>query len=231
MRAGHGAATTLRYPIPPMPDATEPTAEDERDTLFALLATAAVHATWDPSPLGQGPGHNIGAVLVDPAGLPVAFARNESSGRRDLTEHAELRLMRGRIAAQPERTELAKHCIYTTLEPCVMCAGMMLMTNIRRAVFAQPDPHYGGVFDRLAAGAKPYPKRVVARPAQHPALAALARGYAASGLPEIIHWLPTADAERAFALCARAFSQFNPAHPTNGPAYAAARELLDDISP
>ena len=199
----------------------------ERDAIFSMLAIAAVHATWDDSPLGEGSGHNIGALLVDKTGTPVAFARNESSGRRDLTEHAELRLIRHRIAASPDRTELHKHAVYSTLEPCAMCAGMMAMTNIRRVVYALPDPIYGGVFDRL----KGYPQ--VPDHAAAPGIASrpLWGAFARSGMPETIRWLPTESAREAFGTVAKAFGAFTASCDANLPALESAREFLATLAP
>lgn len=195
------------------------TPDSERDLIFTLLNVALVASTWDDSPLGEGQGHNIGALLVDKKSRPVAFARNESTGRRDLTEHAELRLMRAHIAASPERTELHKHSLFTSLEPCAMCAGMAAMTNIARAVFAQPDPVFGGVFARLAG----YPKPITATAC---ADATLANAFALSGHSEVIDWLPTESARQAFAKLAGDLLGFAPRHAENEVHLANAHAFL-----
>ena len=36
-------------------------------------------------------------------------------------------------------------CLYTTLEPCLMCLGIAMMHRISRIVVACPDPHGGTV--------------------------------------------------------------------------------------
>jgi len=207
-----------------MPDFTD--AQQERDAIFALLACAAVAKTWDTQPLGKAHGHNIGAVLVDKKHRPIAWERNQTGGRRDLTEHAELRLIRGFIAAHPERTELHKMQIYTTLEPCAMCAGMMTMTNVRRVVYAQRDPLYGGVFTRLAAAPQPYPKQVEAIPAPKIVRTDLEASFAASGHDELIHWLPNKTAQTAYRETARRFDTFAATFDENAAALAAARHFL-----
>jgi tRNA(adenine34) deaminase len=203
-------------------------ADEERDAIFSLLACALVAETWDDSPLGEGLGHNIGAVLVDKKHRPVAWARNETSSRRDLTEHAELRLMRGYIAADPERTELHKHQIFTTLEPCVMCAGMMAMTNVRRVVYAQRDPLYGGVFDRLYADPTPYTKQVEALPAPELVRSALEQQFAASGHAELINWLPSPEAHSAYRAATNQLNSFAITHPENTPHLETARTFLNE---
>jgi len=44
---------------------------------------------------------------------------------------------------------LENYTLYTTLEPCIMCAGMMVMSRLRRVVYGQADPHYGGAMERM----------------------------------------------------------------------------------
>ena len=203
-------------------------ADQERDAIFSLLAFAAVEKTWDESPLGEGGGHNIGAVLVDKKHRPVFWARNESTGRRDLTEHAEVRLIRGYIASQPALTELHKHQIFTTLEPCAMCAGMMAMTNVARLVFAQTDPVYGGVFDKLASEPSPYPKRVEALPAAPAVTDPVNDAFQRSGYDEAIQWLPTSRARVAFEHAAEQFADLSIAFTENAPHLADARRFLKE---
>jgi tRNA(adenine34) deaminase len=126
--------------------------EAEADRLYMLLAVSLAVRHWQHGAGSVGDaglfGHNVAAVLADRDGLPFGWARNASKSMRNLTEHAEVRLVRGAIAAQ-EGTDLYKCTIYTTLEPCVMCAGMMTMANVRRVIFGLRDSSYGGVFERL----------------------------------------------------------------------------------
>ena len=64
---------------------------------------------------------------------------------------------------------LKGHTVYTTLEPCAQCSGMMVLTNIRRTVYGQTDPGFGKAIERLKldskkwnpAGYKPYPRPVI----------------------------------------------------------------------
>lgn len=184
------------------------TSESERDLTFTLLNAALVLKTWDDSSLGEGRGHNIGALLVDKKGHPVAFARNESTSRRDRTEHAELRLIRGHIAAAPDRAELHKHTLYSSLEPCAMCAGMAAMTNIARVIYAQPNPVFGGVLDRLDG----YPEPLISIASPN---TTLATAFAASGHREVIDRLPNESARTAFVSLEEAFASFIPLHQEN----------------
>jgi tRNA(Arg) A34 adenosine deaminase TadA len=53
---------------------------------------------------------------------------------RDITAHAEVNLIRQ--ATEKYDSEFLKNCtIYTSTEPCPMCAGAIFWSNIRRVVF------------------------------------------------------------------------------------------------
>jgi len=60
----------------------------------------------------------------------------------DLTRHAEMEALR----CVPERlwSRSRDMTLFTTLEPCLMCAGAILLHQIGRLVFGAVDP-YGGV--------------------------------------------------------------------------------------
>ncbi len=73
---------------------TAVTSNGERDEIYSLLAYAVVYKDWQSSKTNQR-GHNIGAVLVDPKGKLVNWARNCNQITQNGTQHAELRLMLG----------------------------------------------------------------------------------------------------------------------------------------
>jgi len=68
-------------------------------------------------------------------------------------------------------SSLKNFTLYTTLEPCAMCSGMMYLTSLPRTVYAQTDLSYkdrrgyGGAIERLQLnstqlpnGFEPYPR-------------------------------------------------------------------------
>ena len=83
----------------------------------------------------------VGAVIVL-GDQVVAEARNEVEGRGDPTAHAE-RLAVQRAAEAHGYSRLAEAVLYSTLEPCAMCAGAILLARARRLVFAARDPKGG----------------------------------------------------------------------------------------
>ena len=74
-------------------------------------------------------GAPIGSVLVE-NGAVIASGRNRSNQTGDLTAHAELDCLRnaGPLAARPGLT------LYTTMSPCIMCAGAIVRLGIARVV-------------------------------------------------------------------------------------------------
>jgi tRNA(adenine34) deaminase len=85
----------------------------------------------------------VGAVIVM-AGEVVGRGRNSPIERSDPTAHAEILALREACAAIGNY-RLEGGILYTTLEPCVMCAGALVAARIARVVFAARDLRFGGV--------------------------------------------------------------------------------------
>ena len=78
--------------------------------------------------------HPFGAVLVNEHGQIVMAAENTVVSDRDCTGHAETNLMR-QASSEYGSEFLAKCTIYTSTEPCPMCAGAIFWANVRRIVY------------------------------------------------------------------------------------------------
>ncbi len=83
----------------------------------------------------------IGAVVVQ-AGAILAAGQNRVLRDNDPTAHAEIVALRAAAAALGNY-RLNGCTLYSTLEPCAMCAGAMIHARIDRLVFAAPDPKAG----------------------------------------------------------------------------------------
>ena len=85
----------------------------------------------------------IGAVVVHD-GQVVAAAHNRRETDADPSAHAEFAAM---VAASRalDRWRLTGCTVYVTLEPCTMCAGLMVNARIDRCVYGAPDPKGGAV--------------------------------------------------------------------------------------
>lgn len=80
--------------------------------------------------------HPFAALVVDAAGRIVAEAGNDSlPPDGDPTRHAEL-VVAGLAARRLTPEELAGATLYSSAEPCAMCAGAIYWCGIGRVVYA-----------------------------------------------------------------------------------------------
>ena len=110
--------------------------DETRDLTYLRAAIAEAQAA---ELAGEVP---IGAIIVHQNEI-IARGQNRVLRDHDPTAHAEIVALRhaGRIL---ENYRLAENCtLYTTLEPCAMCAGAVLHARIARLVYAAPDPKAG----------------------------------------------------------------------------------------
>ncbi len=86
----------------------------------------------------------MGAVVVSPTGEVIGRGRNSPVTSMDPTAHAEMTALR-QAAARLGNYRLIGCTIYVTLEPCLMCAGAMVHSRVRRLVYGAADIAYGAV--------------------------------------------------------------------------------------
>jgi tRNA(adenine34) deaminase len=83
----------------------------------------------------------VGAVVVLD-GRIVGRGHNRTRGECDPTAHAEVIALR-RAALEVGAQRLVGATVYTTVEPCFMCAGALLHARVERVVWAVRDPKFG----------------------------------------------------------------------------------------
>ncbi len=86
----------------------------------------------------------IGACLIDENGELIASAYNRTITDCDPTAHAEILALR-QAAAKIGNYRLSGTTLYTTIEPCVMCAGALVNARVKRLVFGAADERFGAV--------------------------------------------------------------------------------------
>lgn len=87
--------------------------------------------------------HPFAALVVAPSGEVLAAAENRAIGPDcDATGHAELEAVRAASRLHSPET-LAAATLYSSAEPCAMCAGAIQHARIRRLVFGAYDPKTG----------------------------------------------------------------------------------------
>lgn len=74
----------------------------------------------------------------------IGRGRNAPIERSDPTAHAEILALR-EAAAAIGNYRLEGATLYSTLEPCVMCAGALVAARVERLVFGARDLRFGGV--------------------------------------------------------------------------------------
>ena len=80
------------------------------------------------------------AILVDREGEVLLECANTRTSTGDCTAHAELLVCRGATVTW-ERARLAQCTIYSSTEPCPMCAGAIAWSGIGRLVFGLSQAH------------------------------------------------------------------------------------------
>lgn len=120
---------------------------NDDDYMRMALAEARAAAA-----IGEVP---VGAVVVHapydvgtrrPTGEPrvIATAHNLREMKRDASAHAEFLAMQAAME-ELDAWRLAQCTVYVTLEPCLMCAGLMHQARVERCVFGAPDPKGGAL--------------------------------------------------------------------------------------
>jgi tRNA(adenine34) deaminase len=92
--------------------------------------------------LGRGE-FPVGCVMVHEDRIIARGSRKGTcaNGRNEL-DHAEMVALR-RLAARKEPLEPASISVFSTMEPCLMCFGALMLHGIRQIVFAYEDPMGG----------------------------------------------------------------------------------------
>jgi len=83
----------------------------------------------------------VGAVIVHNKKI-IARAHNQVEMLKDATAHAEMLCLTS-ASELIENWRLVDTTLYTTLEPCIMCAGALFLSRVKRVIFGAPDLRMG----------------------------------------------------------------------------------------
>lgn len=111
---------------------------NEHDEHFMRIAIAAA---IEARGRGEVP---IGACLVDNMGDVIATDANRTITDTDPTAHAEIIVLR-KAAKIIGNYRLTGTTMYSTIEPCAMCAGALVNARVQRLVFGAHDIRFGAV--------------------------------------------------------------------------------------
>ena len=109
----------------------KPLNQSQSDSDFMYEAILKAQEAYN---LGEVP---VGAVIVKENRV-ISQAHNATGSMKDPTAHAEVVAIR---QASQKRGDwrLVGCTLYTTLEPCSMCAGALVLSRVERLVFGAPD--------------------------------------------------------------------------------------------
>lgn len=89
----------------------------------------------------------VGCVVVlDGRVIGRGWNRVETTG--DPTAHAEMLAITA-AASTLGHARLMGARVFVTVEPCVMCAGALLLARVEEIVFGAPEPKFGALGSRL----------------------------------------------------------------------------------
>lgn len=135
----------------PFPHFPTPSNDDERFMVEALKEA------WKAFKVDEVP---VGAVLVRD-GKIIARGHNQVEMLNDATAHAEmLCITAGESAVNNWR--LTDTVLYTTIEPCTMCAGAMFLARIPRLVWGAPDVRHGANGSWIDVFTREHPTHTIA---------------------------------------------------------------------
>lgn len=87
----------------------------------------------------------VGAVVLGPGDQVLAAAHNERELRCDPSAHAEVLALQAACLRFGDGWRLDGCTLVVTLEPCIMCAGVLVAARVARVVFGAFDVKAGAV--------------------------------------------------------------------------------------
>lgn len=108
------------------------TVERDREYLHGTISLAESAVAHGNTPFG--------VLLAGPDGQVLMEQENVERTGHDCTGHAETALVR-RASSRFSREFLAGCSLYTSVEPCAMCAGAIYWSGIGRVVFGMSERH------------------------------------------------------------------------------------------
>src|SRR3989442_14029127 len=115
--------------------------QTEVDAQWMRQALAAAHEAQQRDEVP------VGTCIVSGAGLP-AVGGNPTRTDRDPTAHAEIVALR-EAARKIGNYRLGGAVVYSTIEPCAMCAGALIQARVQRLVYGAPDERAGAIASRF----------------------------------------------------------------------------------
>lgn len=85
----------------------------------------------------------IGCVIVDEENVVISSAYNKVENHKDAMSHAEILALK-KASQVVGDWRLTGATLYTTVEPCLMCSGAVILSRVKRVVYGCKDARHGG---------------------------------------------------------------------------------------
>ena len=99
----------------------------------------AIGLAREAEKIGEVP---VGAVIIGEDGRILAATSNRTIKNVDPTAHAEVLALRT-AATRVGNYRLVGTTVYSTIEPCAMCAGALVNARVKRLVYGAADERFG----------------------------------------------------------------------------------------
>ena len=110
--------------------------KNKKDGFYLEKAFGKARLSFDQ---GEVP---VGALVVDPRGIIIGYGSNKVEKKGCQVSHAEVLAIQA--ACKKVGTWRLDGCsLYVTLEPCLMCFGLIQISRIKRLVYGAPSPLFG----------------------------------------------------------------------------------------
>jgi tRNA(Arg) A34 adenosine deaminase TadA len=202
--------------------------QQEKDRVLSLAALSVVFKNWQTSSAPGSRGHNIGCVMVNSNSLPISWNVNCVTILDNGTQHGEVRVVQEFLSSTNASGKyIDGNTVYTTLEPCAMCTGMLTMNKAKRVVYVQADPGFGSAIKGL--NLVRYPRVFEAfTPSTLPQKIALERQFAQFSRtnPSITDYLLTTNAQAIYASAERDLMSYRVRWTNNAAFYSSVTNFI-----
>ena len=163
---------------PPQNSITEKLSEDRTEPRDETNMKAAIEMAKKALSSGETP---VGCVVVDKNDKVIAEGANKTNQTKDPTQHAELLAVESLLEKTGDLSAIDK--LYVTIEPCIMCASILLQARIPSVVFAAYNDRFGGMGGVLSLHSQKHCDRCCVRSLSDPEAVQLLRTFYETGNP------------------------------------------------
>lgn len=102
----------------------------------------------------------IGAVVVDQNGVIIGVGYNQTECKKSQIEHAEMIAIK-KACKKMGDWRLNGCSIYVTLEPCLMCFGLIQLSRLHSVTYGAPSTLYGVGLSSAIENIPPYARDII----------------------------------------------------------------------